>query len=336
MDDASPAAVEFERLREHYEPLLRPPAPTSAALTGSTHARPSHVSSSIAAASSALKRSVPALRTKGRSSVGRTSVELPRSSGDGDELAPYRARGDTRSEAGLTTPVGLGEEDSALWLGQVEDLDGVAPLEARWASAWRQLIRARDLRPSRVHLRAKKTRRCMDCRHILIKPEQKAQSVRFKIKLLAASYLPTVEISPRMLSAALRRDRSARISTTGARSGSEPAAGLAAADKEGLTRGSNVSRLTSLSFGALKPELISLSTMRSTSTTWLSPIRSSIPSRSSWRFCTLFRLMHQSRRTRRPLQRRHRQRMRPTRPMLEPRRLWLPRPTSQLSSSPFQ
>ena len=246
IDDASPAAVEFDRLREHYEPLLRPAAPTSAALASSAAGRTSHVSSSVAAASSALKRNVPALRTKPRSSVGRGSVELLRSSGDGDELVPYRARGDARTEAGLTTPVGLGEEDSALWLGQVEDLDGVAPLESRWASAWRQSIRARDLRPTRVHLRAKKTRRCMDCRHILIKPEKKAQSVRFKIKLLAASYLPTVEISARMpsaaASAALRRDRSARMSTTGTRSGVEIAASLAAADKDGLTRGSNVSR----------------------------------------------------------------------------------------------
>lgn len=227
IDDASPAAVEFERLREHYEPLLRPPAAsTSAAL---------------------LRRSVPAIRTKSRSSIGSRSsnFEPPRSSGDGDELAPYRARGDSRTEAGLTTPFGLGDEDSALWLGQVEDLDGVAPLESRWTSAWRQSIRARDLRPTRVQLRAKKTRRCLDCRHILIKPEQKAQSVRFKIKLLAASYIPTVEISPRMLSTAantaLRRDRSARMSTIGSRSGSEMMSSLFVAEKDGLSRGTSVS-----------------------------------------------------------------------------------------------
>lgn len=32
------------------------------------------------------------------------------------------------------------------------------------------------------------------CRHILIKPEQKAQSVRYKIKLVAANYLPALTV----------------------------------------------------------------------------------------------------------------------------------------------
>lgn len=52
-----------------------------------------------------------------------------------------------------------------------------------------------DLRPSRIPLRSKKTKRCSTCRHILIKPEQKAQSVRFKIKLVAANYLPAMSIA---------------------------------------------------------------------------------------------------------------------------------------------
>lgn len=52
-----------------------------------------------------------------------------------------------------------------------------------------------ELRPSRIPLRSKKTKRCSTCRHILIKPEQKAQSVRFKIKLVAANYLPAMSIA---------------------------------------------------------------------------------------------------------------------------------------------
>ena len=52
-----------------------------------------------------------------------------------------------------------------------------------------------ELRPSRIPLRSKKTKRCSTCRHILIKPEQKAQSVRFKIKLVAANYLPAISIA---------------------------------------------------------------------------------------------------------------------------------------------
>lgn len=244
MDDLSAPTLEFDRLREHYEPLLRPQ--TNAAL--STHGR-THVSSSIAAASSALKRNVPSLRTKPRYSAGRP-VDPPKTSGDGDELKPYRARGEARIEAGITTPACLGEDDSVDWLSQVEDLDGVADLDSRWTSSWHQSIRARDLRPTRVHLQSKKTKRCMDCKHILIKPEQKAQSVRFKIKLLAATYVPTVEISRRMpsvaASAAMRRDRSSRMSTIGGRAGEGMAATLAAADKDGLVKEMSVSFLAVL------------------------------------------------------------------------------------------
>src|SRR5260221_9890500 len=49
-----------------------------------------------------------------------------------------------------------------------------------------------QLKPLRIPLHSKKTKRCPTCRHILIKPEQKAQSVRFKIKLVAANYLPAM------------------------------------------------------------------------------------------------------------------------------------------------
>lgn len=41
-------------------------------------------------------------------------------------------------------------------------------------------------------LHSKKSKRCPVCRHILIKPEQKAQSVRYKIKLVAANYIPAI------------------------------------------------------------------------------------------------------------------------------------------------
>jgi hypothetical protein len=39
--------------------------------------------------------------------------------------------------------------------------------------------------PQRIHLAIKRSKRCRNCRHILIKPEQKAQATRFKIKLVA-------------------------------------------------------------------------------------------------------------------------------------------------------
>jgi dynactin-4 len=47
----------------------------------------------------------------------------------------------------------------------------------------------------RVPLHTKESKRCPTCRHILIKPEQKPQSVRFKIKISATSYLQLMGIS---------------------------------------------------------------------------------------------------------------------------------------------
>jgi len=52
----------------------------------------------------------------------------------------------------------------------------------------------RDLRPLRIPLHSKRSKRCPTCVHILIKPEQKAQSVRYKIKLSAANYLPSISV----------------------------------------------------------------------------------------------------------------------------------------------
>lgn len=54
-----------------------------------------------------------------------------------------------------------------------------------------------DLKPQRVPLKTRQTRRCSNCRHILIKPDMKANSSnkQFRIKSLALSFLPLIEIS---------------------------------------------------------------------------------------------------------------------------------------------
>lgn len=50
-----------------------------------------------------------------------------------------------------------------------------------------------ESRPVRIPLHSKQTKRCHKCRHILVKPEQKSQSTRFKLKLMAANYLPSID-----------------------------------------------------------------------------------------------------------------------------------------------
>ena len=54
------------------------------------------------------------------------------------------------------------------------------PAKPRWDT---------DLWPISMHLRAKKSKRCRACRHILVKPENKPTSTRFRIKMLAL-YFP--------------------------------------------------------------------------------------------------------------------------------------------------
>ena len=58
---------------------------------------------------------------------------------------------------------------------------------------------ARDvssLRPIPVLLRTKRSKRCQTCKHILVKPEVKPTSTRYRIRLLAASYVPHVTLRP--------------------------------------------------------------------------------------------------------------------------------------------
>jgi len=53
-----------------------------------------------------------------------------------------------------------------------------------------------DLRPKPIYLRTKRSKRCRICRHILVKPEAKVTSTRFKIKLIAINYIPTISVKP--------------------------------------------------------------------------------------------------------------------------------------------
>ena len=52
------------------------------------------------------------------------------------------------------------------------------------------------LRPISPLLRTKRSKRCRDCRHLLVKPEQKVQSTRFRIRLVALNYIPTMSLKP--------------------------------------------------------------------------------------------------------------------------------------------
>ncbi|KAH6720077.1 dynactin-like protein Arp1 p62 subunit RO2 [Leptodontidium sp. MPI-SDFR-AT-0119] len=60
-----------------------------------------------------------------------------------------------------------------------------------------------DLRPIAYLLRTKRSKRCKTCRHILSKPESKIQTTRFRIRLVALNYIPTINIKPLQNTSAL-------------------------------------------------------------------------------------------------------------------------------------
>jgi dynactin-4 len=51
-----------------------------------------------------------------------------------------------------------------------------------------------ELRPVAIPLRSKRSKRCRTCRHILSKPESKVQNTRFRIRLVAPNYIPSIVI----------------------------------------------------------------------------------------------------------------------------------------------
>lgn len=55
---------------------------------------------------------------------------------------------------------------------------------------------AADLRPVPYLLRTKRTKRCRTCKHIVARPEAKVQTSRFRMKMIAASYIPTLTLRP--------------------------------------------------------------------------------------------------------------------------------------------
>ncbi|KAI0755205.1 dynactin p62 [Daedaleopsis nitida] len=166
-EDSAPESLEFEHLKEHFEPFLRASSSSALPSASSHHV---HTNPITAAASSALARDVPGAAHR-------------------QEYPDYKSRVEVGNAAALS-----GEGDVE-FLRHLETVSEVAALEQRSTNSWISTLRANDLKPLRIPLQSKKSKRCPSCRHILIKPEQKAQSVRFKIKLVAANYLPAIAVT---------------------------------------------------------------------------------------------------------------------------------------------
>ncbi|KAJ7627543.1 dynactin p62 family-domain-containing protein [Mycena polygramma] len=195
-EDSAPDSLEFERLKEHFEPVIRASS-LSSSTTNAPAAHPSsaahshHVRSNsiTAAASAALARDIPGVskyNPLARSGRGGSNKDK---STNKDEMPEYRSRVDITSAS--TRGTGGGEADVD-YMRHLENVGEVANLEQRWVSSWATSLQTADLKPLRIPLHSKRSKRCPACTHILIKPEQKAQSVRYKIKLVASNYIPGI------------------------------------------------------------------------------------------------------------------------------------------------
>ncbi|KAJ5818496.1 hypothetical protein N7474_004087 [Penicillium riverlandense] len=102
----------------------------------------------------------------------------------------------------LTASEGLRVADSR---AELEVIERLASAECGWngvASADQLTEQSPDVRfvddllPLPVLLRTKRAKRCKSCKHILVKPETKPQSTRFRIRLIALSYIPLPTLRP--------------------------------------------------------------------------------------------------------------------------------------------
>ncbi|GAA5848019.1 hypothetical protein JCM9279_007416 [Rhodotorula babjevae] len=209
-------------------------------------------STSATSASAQLYKDIPGFSSRhgGSGSLFASTSARPRHSAHGgdastapDELEPYKslypARGggpgsekeNRRARAASDKGKGVdrGGELVQAMRGMI-DMEQVVSLDKRWTAGWNAPMLSSDLRPVRTPLQAKLSKRCPVCAHILIKPEQKALSTRFKIKLVAANYLPSISVFRRPPAsigsrfsaiAASTASRKAPRSGAGGRSGAE-------------------------------------------------------------------------------------------------------------------
>ncbi|CAG8457776.1 2824_t:CDS:2 [Acaulospora colombiana] len=160
-EDERPDVKEFDHLKEHFEKHLRLNIP------------------STTLPSSLL--SIPGMSSFSSRYGGSGMAHAQQKS---DDVAPYEAVGKVESDNKLVDD-----------LVQLKDVNQITTLAQRMNQHSDQPYKVELLQPQRIHLRTKRVKRCRSCRHILIKPEQKAQATRFKIKLVALNSIPKISIA---------------------------------------------------------------------------------------------------------------------------------------------
>nr|KAJ3419152.1 hypothetical protein HK105_007340 [Polyrhizophydium stewartii] len=166
IDVDTPQMLEFEHLREHYDKIarmFRQPAGAGSAL-GSLGSSPFLSTSSFAA-----------------SVLLEPSLRLSRNKPD-KKVTPYEpiAKGPSREIDQVAEAMAVPLEDLTTLEQRLRQADGMVPLKI----------------PQRVALRTKRGKRCLACEHIIVKPEPKASSIRFSVKMVAFDRVPRIRIGP--------------------------------------------------------------------------------------------------------------------------------------------
>ncbi|KAI9015173.1 dynactin p62 family-domain-containing protein [Gaertneriomyces semiglobifer] len=172
-EDAKDDVREFENLRRHFEKVTKVKDTKAGTL--------SLLRSSAATAMglpASLLASIPAL-----ASFASLSSRTPLGGADNQ---------DSRLEA--YSPLFQPPETGEPTVGLADPVNSTT-LRQKLNQPCSNPLTTSALYPQRIKLRTKRARRCRRCEHILVKPEQKAQSTRFKIKLMAAHFIPTITIS---------------------------------------------------------------------------------------------------------------------------------------------
>ena len=180
---------EFDALKDHLEGYITTTVPVQTPRPkGKQPSR--HISHLTQMAAKALGRDVPGMMGRPKRKEG---IDKGKEKAGWDELEAFKTE---RAWRGL--------------LGIEEDRAG---MEMIWSKAWAgegygnakyvmrinityELI-SRSVLPERIRLQTKLTKRCPEasCRHLLIQHDTK--STRFKIKMVAMSYLPAIELGRR-------------------------------------------------------------------------------------------------------------------------------------------
>lgn len=212
-EESSLASTQYESIREHLEPWLKAGlSAEQAALQASSHkstAAHHRTTGAIAAAARALNHSHTTMSRNIPSSIASASrfnslhnlAAMHRSSSlrsglgrddiagtvtQRDELADYQTKHK------LKPNLAESEGNRAQAMKMASSTEEMAKVDQKWYISANQRLKMNELHPLRIPLRSKKTKRCPTCRSILIKPDTKAGSTRFKMRVVASTYLPQI------------------------------------------------------------------------------------------------------------------------------------------------